>query len=119
MTQQQTPVLDQVAAAAAAPATPPAAPSGQAQKEKTQRGQDHSGHRPHRRGGDRIDRSPLFPGVQKDDSKGTAQTDFVSRGSHSERGGGQRLHPGQGFGHPSAPPQAAPSWSCMCRRASR
>ena len=81
MTQQQTPVLDQVAAAAAAPATPPAAPSGKRKKKK------HSV-------GKIILAIVLIAAVvigliaalyflvfKKDDSKGTAMTDFVSRGS--------------------------------------
>ena len=81
MTQQQTPVLDQVAAAAAAPATPPAAPSGTRKKKK------HSV-------GKIILAIVLIAAVvigliaalyflvfKKDDSKGTAMTDFVSRGS--------------------------------------
>lgn len=118
MTQQQTPVLDQVAAAAAAPATPPAAPSGKRKKKK------HSV-------GKIILAIVLIAAVvigliaalyflvfKKDDSKGTAMTDFVSRGSIQSvvEGSGStraRIRP------PSAPPQAAPSWSCMCRRASR
>ena len=81
MTQQQTPVLDQVAAAAAAPATPPAAPSGKRKRKK------HSA-------GKIILAIVLIAAVvigliaalyflvfKKDDSKGTAMTDFVSRGS--------------------------------------
>lgn len=81
MTQQQTPVLDQVAAAAAAPAMPPAAPSGKRKRKK------HSV-------GKIILAIVLIAAVvigliaalyflvfKKDDSKGTAMTDFVSRGS--------------------------------------